>query len=84
MNKPKDHSEVSAKGGNATKQKYGKDHFAKLGKLRGEQIRKDPEYVKKLSAAGVEGRRKKREEKKRQEQEAQKPLNKLTRILTGN
>ena len=61
-----DHKLVSARGGRATKRKYGKKHFSELGKRGGASKLKmyGLDYFKRLSALGVEARKKKAEEKK--------------------
>jgi len=61
-----DHREVSAKGGRATKRKYGKAYFSELGKRGGQAnlTMYGVDYFKKLSAKGVEARKKKADAKK--------------------
>jgi hypothetical protein len=55
-----DHFEISRKGGNTTMARYGREHFARLGKKGAEtKIRiYGPDYFKKLSALGLAARRK--------------------------
>lgn len=63
------HKDVSKKGGQSTLEKHGKEHFATMGKLGSKKQREmyGDEYYKKLSQAGVEGRKRKRQEKKEAE-----------------
>lgn len=60
-----DHREISSKGGNATKKKYGKEFFSKIGK-RGAKVKLKKygtDYFMQLSQLGVMARRKKAEMK---------------------
>lgn len=65
------HNEVVTKAGNVTLAKYGKDHFAKMGKrgAKSKLRQYGPDYFERLSKAGVMARQIKREQKKQAELE---------------
>lgn len=84
MKKKHDFEEITRKGGQTTKLRHGREHFVKIGKLRAEAgIKRDPEYFKKLSAAGVEARKRKQAALRQKELDEKQPLDKLARVLTG-
>lgn len=62
-----DFIEFSRKGGNATKAKYGSEHYSKIRKKANKTILKryGKAFYLRLSRLGVESRRKKREELKK-------------------
>lgn len=58
--------ESTSKAGKATYAKYGSEHMAKIAKIGRDNLKKkDPDYYKRLSQAGVEARKRKAKEKRR-------------------
>lgn len=57
-----DHRKIAKKGGTTTRNKYGKEHFSRAGKLGyAAKVRKfGPDYFKRLSALGVAARKNKK------------------------
>lgn len=53
--------EQVTQGGNTTKKRYGREHFVRIAKIRAANMKKDPDYFKRLSAAGIAARKKKKE-----------------------
>jgi hypothetical protein len=61
MDKTMNHKQISSKGGQTTKARYGVEHFSRLGKLGGAAKLKmyGPDYFRKISAIAVRARQKK-------------------------
>lgn len=69
-------SEMGKVGGKRKFEKYGKEHMAQIGAKGRETIKKkDPDFYKRLSAAGVAARLKKMAEKKGEQSPSVAPTN---------